>query len=96
MWRTPPTPDQKTFEIAAQLSRIERSNDIDVFGPKIVEIMKAAGVDRFRTIDERPCYFNELDGRFWMLRQVRNHPEWGPRLSRAISLKRRRKRGPPL
>ncbi len=90
MWLAPPTPDKKTFEIAARLSKLEQNNDIDMFGPQIIGIMEAADADRFRTIDERPCYFNELDGRFWMLRQVRNHPVWGPRLSRAVSLTRRR------
>lgn len=73
MWLTPPTPDKKTFEIAGRLSRIGHSKDIEVFGPQVIEIMEAAG-DSFYVIDERPCYFNELDGRFWMLRRVRNHP----------------------
>ena len=87
---TPPTPDKKTIRLAEELSRVEVCKDIEVFGPKIVAIMQAAG-DSFRVIDERPCYFNELDGRFWMLRTVRNHPVWGPRLFQAIALKRRRR-----
>ena len=67
-----------------------------MFGSQIIAIFEAAGADRFLTIDERPCYFNELDGRFWMLRQVRNHPVWGPRLSQALTLKRRRRRKPSI
>ena len=86
---TPPTPDKRTFEIADRLSRIELGRDIEAFGPQVIEIMAAAG-DSFRIIDPRPCYFNELNGRFWMLRSVRNHPVWGPRLFQAVARKRPR------
>lgn len=94
MWLTPPTPDKKTFELAERLSKMTPSKDIEVFGPQVIEIMEAEGADRFRVIDERPCYFDELHGRFWMLRTVRNHPVWGPRLFHAVSLKRRRRPKP--
>ena len=94
MWPTPPTPDKHTIELARQISRIKQTSDIEVFGPEIVGIMEAAGGDRFRDLDERPGTFNDLDGRFWMLRTVRNDPVWGPRLFRALSLKRRRRRKP--
>ena len=84
----PPTPDKRTFEIAEQLSAMEKSDDIDAYAPKVIDIMTTSG-DRLRIIDSRPCYFNELEGRFHMLRRVRNHPVWGPKLLRAAALKRR-------
>ena len=61
MWLTPPTPDKRTFEFADRLSRIELSKDIEMFGPQIIEIMKATGADRFRTIDERPLLLQRTE-----------------------------------
>ncbi len=80
---TPPTPDARTFRIAAELSKLEKSRNIEVFAPQIIAILRGAS-DSFNTIDERPVYFNELAGRFYMLRAVRNHPVWGPRLFAAM------------
>jgi hypothetical protein len=82
--RPPPTPDAKTFELAKKLSALETGEDIDVYAPKVIAIMRGAENHRFWAIDERESYWRGLNGRFWMLRSVRNHSAWGPRLFRAL------------
>ena len=86
---SPPVPDKRTFEIAADLRAMPMSDDIETFAPEVIRIMEAADY-RFLVIDERPGAFGYLDGRFGMLRQVRNHPVWGPKLFEEVALKRKR------
>ncbi len=80
MFKPRPPPDAVTFWLADQLRKLVVHPDIEVFGPQIVRIFEGAGMHRFIEIDEREEYWHWLDGRFHMVRQVRNHPDWAPRL----------------
>lgn len=94
MFARPYTPSRKALAIAEQLRKLDISEDIEVFGPKVVSICEAAGTGTFMEIDEREMYWGRLDGRFPMVRQVRNHAVWGKRLFAALAQPRRRRRTP--
>ena len=65
--------------IARQLAAFDHSDDIAAFGPKILALFAGPFGEAFRLIDERPGLFR-LDDRFYLLRQIRNHPVWGRKL----------------
>ncbi len=89
----PFTPSRKANKLSEQIRKLQLSDDIEAYGPKVVEIFEAAGF-AFTEIDEHEGYWKWLDGRFYMVRSVRNHPVWGPRLFKALALTRRRRRTP--
>lgn len=74
--------DRKTLkaahEIADKLAAMDNtSKHLHVFGPKILKLMKGVKREVFTALDEKPGYFNYMNDRFWMLRTVRNNPDWG-------------------
>jgi hypothetical protein len=54
------------------IARLER------FGPIVLENLKGVSRDVWWILDEKPGYFGKAfyPGVFWMVRQVRNHPEY--------------------
>jgi len=66
-------------EIAKALAAFDHSDDIAAFGPKILALFAGPCGEAFRLIDERPGLFR-LEDRFYLLRQIRNHPIWGRKL----------------
>lgn len=69
-------------EVAEKICKLECSEELEEFGPRILEIMKGVSVDAFWMLDEKAGRFNYLNdadhrysllnGRFYMLRRVRN------------------------
>jgi hypothetical protein len=67
-------------DIAAQIAALDKMESIDQFGPIILKIMHGLDYQVWHTLDEKPGMFGYMDERFYMLRQVRNHAVWGPRM----------------
>ena len=72
--------DAAAHEIARRLAKFEREDDIEVFGPKILDLMRGVPYEVFIVLDEKPGRFGYMDDRFYMLRQVRNHKEFGRKM----------------
>lgn len=68
------------YGIAEKLAAMDKSDDINEFGPRILELMKNVPFDVWQTLDEKPGLFGYMKDRFYMLRQVRNNPEWGRKM----------------
>lgn len=70
------------WEVADKIAALECSDAQAEFGPKILEIMLGVPREVFTELDEKPGKFDYMKGadgkeRFYMLRQVRNSPEFG-------------------
>jgi hypothetical protein len=65
------------YKIAAKIEAMDKADDIEVFGPKILALMKGVPYEVWIVLDEKPGLFGYMGDRFYMLRQVRNHPEFG-------------------
>lgn len=63
--------------IARRLARMTKADDVDTFGPRILKLMAGVPFGVFKILDEQPGLFGYMDGRFYMLRQVRNHAAYG-------------------
>ncbi len=68
------------YDIADKLAAMDKGDDIAEFGPRILELMRGVTWGVWQTLDEKPGLFGYMDDRFYMLRQVRNHPEFGRKL----------------
>lgn len=62
--------------IARKIAALPKMDSIDQFAPIILEIMDGVDYRVWHVLDEKSGLFNWND-RFYMLRQVRNHPAWG-------------------
>ena len=71
--------------IARKLAKMRKEDEIAVFGPRILKLMRGVQWEVFRVLDEQPGRFGYMNDRFYMLRQVRNHPEFGKRLFAGLS-----------
>jgi hypothetical protein len=69
-------------DIAAKISGLASNTDLPIesWAQLVIDCFPVGGYEQFRQIDEYPGRFQYCADRFWMLRRVRNHPEWGPRL----------------
>jgi len=73
------------YEVAGRVEVLPRLDDIAVFAPTVIALMRGIG-DVWRTLDEKPGLFSRAyNDRFYMLRQVRNSPVYGPQLFAAIN-----------
>lgn len=69
------------FAVAKELAALELEDDIEVFGPKVLAIMKGVSSGAWTMLDEKPGRFSKAyNERFYMLRRVRNDTEWGARM----------------
>ena len=66
--------------IAAKLAKMKKEDDIAVFGPRIIKLMKNVPWPVFKVLDEQPGRFGYMNDRFYMLRQVRNHADFGRKM----------------
>jgi hypothetical protein len=73
------------YEIAYKIAALDKMEDIEEFGPKILEIMKGVPGDVWMTLDEKPGKFGYMNERFYMLRRVRNNEVWGPKLFKGLA-----------
>jgi hypothetical protein len=70
----------KAYKVAAQLEKLDFGEDIEQFGPRVLDIMRGVPWNVWTELDEKPGRFGYMRDRFYMLRQVRNHPVWGRKL----------------
>jgi hypothetical protein len=70
----------EAYRIAQKLAALPKETDIEVFGPVILDLMKGVPYSVWIELDERPGSFSYMQDRFYMLRRVRNDPEWGRKL----------------
>lgn len=68
------------YDVAERLSGLVAEGDIDAWAQSVIDCFPKGGFDLFQEIDEYPGRFNYVGDKFWMLRRVRNHPDWGKRL----------------
>jgi hypothetical protein len=66
--------------LARRLAKLDKGDNIEEFGPRILELMAGCSRDAWVLLDEKPGYWSYMNDRFYMLRRVRNHPEWGRKL----------------
>lgn len=88
--RPPFKPSRQAQTIAAKLAAMPLLDDVEVFGPTVITIFTGAGKSAFWEIDEHEGYWDGLDNRFYMVRQVRNNPDWSKRLFAALAAPRPR------
>lgn len=79
------------YSLAEQLAALPRTDDIESFGPLVLAIMAGAPSAAFVQLDEKPGLYGGSDCYEWfyMLRQVRNHPDYGRQLFAGFSDARR-------
>jgi len=65
---------------AREIAALDKMESIDTFGPVILDIMAGVDYQVWHILDEQPGLFGYMDERFYMLRQVRNSPDWGRRM----------------
>jgi len=65
--------------VALQIAALEKEDDIESLGPKILGIMRGVDYSTWIVLDEQSGRFDFQD-RFYMLRQVRNHSVYGRKL----------------
>jgi len=63
--------------IARRLACMVKEDDIAVFGPRILSLMKDVPWRVFQVLDEQPGRWGYMSDRFYMLRRVRNDKVWG-------------------
>ncbi|MDT8278778.1 hypothetical protein RQ734_22235 [Roseomonas mucosa] len=70
-------------DLARKLSAVP--GKLDAVGPLVIEIFQGRSSQVFSEIDDNQGRY-EGHGETWfsLLRQVRNHSEWGPRLFQAL------------
>jgi hypothetical protein len=59
-------------QLAEELGKLPMTSDIEEFGPKVVKLMNGASRSAFKILDEKPGRFTYMNGRYFMLRCVRN------------------------
>ena len=67
----------QAHDIAKQVAALPELESIEQFGPIVINIMRDVDYRVWHILDEKPGLFGYMNGRFYMLRQVRNHPAWG-------------------
>lgn len=67
-------------EIASKLAAMDKGDDIAEFGPRILDLMRGVPTSVWIMLDEKPGLFGYMNDRFYMLRRVRNNPEFGRQL----------------
>ena len=73
--------------VASELARrlADALGGIDAFGPVVVDVFRSKDGQVFSEIDENQGRYEGRDEVwFCLVRQVRNHAEWGPRLFQAL------------
>jgi len=70
----------KAHAKARELAALPNMESIDDFAPAILKIMDGVDYTVWHILDEQPGLFGYMDGRFYMLRQVRNSQTWGRRM----------------
>jgi len=71
---------RSSYLIAEQIAQLPKLDDIEQFGPLVLDIMRGVDHRTWHELDEKPGLFGYMDDRFYMLRQVRNHQDWGRRM----------------
>ena len=86
------------YDIARELAMMDKADDINEFGPRILDLMRGVTWAVFTELDEKPGRFGYMQDRFYMLRQVRNNQEWGRKMfdgfterGKGVTPKRRRR-----
>ena len=70
----------KAHALAGEIAALDKMDDIETFGPIVLAIVHGIDHDVWRVLDEQPGLFGYMDDRFYMLRRVRNDPDYGRRL----------------
>lgn len=72
-------------KIATRMERMKKEDDLAVFGPRILKLMRGVPIEVFRFLDEKPGHFGYMEGRFYMFRRVRNDPAYGRQMFDALA-----------
>jgi len=71
----------EAHEVARKLAALDKCEDIAVFGPRVLDIMRGVSSSAWVMLDEKPGLFGrDFNDRFFMLRRVRNNAEYGRQL----------------
>ncbi len=73
-------PEIEARILANKIAALPQMDSIDQFGPIILQIMHGCDYRIWHLLDEKPGLFGYMNDRFYMLRQVRNSPDWGRRM----------------
>jgi hypothetical protein len=71
--------------VADKIGRLDKMDDIEEFGPIILDIMDGVRSDVWTVLDEQPGLFGYMNDRFYMLRRVRNSRDYGEKLFAGLS-----------
>lgn len=73
-------------QVIAKIRELDgTSQEISVYGPQVLEIFKGVSAYVFQQVDNEIGNANaDYKGKGWMVRRVRNSPDYGPKLFKSL------------